>query len=124
MRDLDGSPDGSSELIAVEGVNSGRKVVAGVEGAVSQKLEAVPMEVGASGLGDDIDDAARVLAVFGLIVAGLNTELLQSIGEREGLIDVGEFVVVIAAVEPVIGLVGARPVGGNGHDHRKCLGRP
>ena len=67
-----------------------------------------------SGLGDGVHDGTGVSAVTGGVVGGLDAELLQGVGEWEGLIDVGVDVHVGRAVEVEAGLVGAGAVGGDG----------
>ena len=106
MRDDDGSADSAAELVAMDIVGHGSEVRSGVEVAIAQELECVAMELAAAGLGDDIDHRARALAIFGVVVAGLNAELLQGIREWERAIDVGHFIHVVAAVKEEILLIG------------------
>ncbi len=80
------------------------------------------------GLGNDIDDAARVLPILSSVVAALNAELLERIGKREGCIYIGVLIDVIAAVEQEVCLIGARAVDGDENRDRGkswyCPGRP
>jgi len=92
-----------------------------IENRVAHELERVAVQRVASGLGDDVYNAAGVAAILGAIVAGLYAELLERIREWERLVDVGIEIVVVGAVEPEADLVLARAVGGNGHDARKCF---
>ena len=93
-------------------VRFGREVGACVEVAVAEELEQIAVEGRAAGAGDDVDDGAGALAELRVVVAGLNAELLHGVRHREGRVDVGELVDVVAAVEQVVGLVGQRAVGG------------
>ncbi len=56
-----------------------------------------------SGLGDCVDDATRMQAIAGRQRAGLHAELRQRIRKRERHIHIGEAVVIVSAVEQVVG---------------------
>ena len=100
-RDDDRTADDAAVLMAVNVVGYGCKVRSGVEVAVAQVLKRVAMELLAARLADDVDDRAGALAVFRVVVAGLNAELLQRVWERERSGDVGHLVRVVAAVQHV-----------------------
>ncbi len=63
------------------------------------------MECVRAALDDHIDDAAGFASVLGGEVAGLNAELLQSVRIRRRHRDIGPVVVVVAAIEDVVGSV-------------------
>ena len=115
----DGAADYAAELIALERVDGFyavdvAEVVGCVEDAVADELEEIAVEGVGAGFGDGVDDSAGVSAVAGGVVGGLDAELLEGVGEGEGLIDVGVDVVIGGAVEVEAGLVGAGAVGGDG----------
>ena len=118
-RNLERTTEGAAELVALEGICVGRKhavldhcreVVVSVEDAVPEIFEEIAVILLGTGLGDDVDHAAGVLAVLRLVVAGLHAELLQRVGERERGVDVGVLVDVVAAIKQIVGLIGARSV--------------
>src|SRR4029077_14777863 len=82
------------------------------ERRIANEFEGIAVEIVGAGLGDDVHDAARVGAVFRAIVAGLDAEFLQGVGERKGLIDVRVFVNVVATVKLVANRILAGAVGG------------
>jgi len=92
-----------------------------VEDAVPEIFEEIAVILLGTGLGDDVDHAAGVLAVLRLVVAGLHAELLQRVGERERGVDVGVLVDVVAAIKQIVGLIGARSVRCNQDVDRECL---
>jgi len=133
MWNLEWAAEGAAELVALKGIgvgrehavlDHGREVVMSVEDAIAEIFEKIAVIFFGAGLGDDVDHAAGVLAVLGLVVAGLYAELLQRVWEREGCIDVGVFVNVVAAVEKEVGLVGAGAVGGDEDVNGKVLVLP
>src|SRR5207244_4391842 len=99
----DGAAESAAKLIALDAIGSGRrgKEILGVEHRIANEFEGVSVETVCARLGDDVNDAARVGAVLRAVVAGLDAEFLERVGERKGLIDVGVFVHVVAAVELV-----------------------
>src|SRR6185437_5660473 len=105
MRDNDRAADGAAELMPVEIIGASGKVGAGVEVAVAQELERVAMKLRGASPGNDVNDGPGALAELGIVVAGLDTELLHRVGHGEGRVDVREFVNVVAAVEEVVGLI-------------------
>lgn len=115
------SADDAAELVAMDVIGHGCEVIPGVEVAVAQELEGVTMELAAARLGHDVNDCAGALAEFGVVVAGLNAELLKCVGEWEWTVDVGHFIHVVAAVEEVIRLVGKCTVGAGDYGSRKCF---
>src|ERR1700676_425473 len=82
------------------------------------------MERVAAGLSNDIDDTARVLTIFSVVVAGLDAEFLERVWKRKWLVDVGVFVDIIAAVEHEVRIGGARTVYRHGNRRREGLGQP
>ena len=99
----DGAAESAAILIALDAIGSARrgKEILGVEHRIANEFEGVSVETVCARLGDDVNDAARVGAVLRAVVAGLDAEFLERVGERKGLIDVGVFVHVVAAVELV-----------------------
>ena len=129
MRNPHWAVDRAAELVALQVVASlhsvdVREVVGGIEDAVADVLECVAVILVGAAASDDVDHAAGVLAVLGVVVAGLYAELLQDIREWKGRVDVGVLVDVVAAVQHVVHLVGARSVDGHSSNHRERLGRP
>src|SRR5580692_1628218 len=61
----------------------GIEVVRGIEVCVAKKLEHVPMETIGSGLGNYVDLAATVIAIFGIEVVGQDTEFRDGIEVRD-----------------------------------------
>ena len=99
----DGAAESAAILIALDAIGSARrgKEILGVEHRIANEFEGVSVETVCARLGDDVNDAASVGAVLRAVVAGLDAEFLERVGERKGLIDVGVFVHVVAAVELV-----------------------
>ncbi len=97
--------EGSAELIALDGVLGGGEEVGGVDDVVADEVEdgAVPL-VGA-GVGDGVDERARVDTVACGQRVGFDGELVQRVGEGIGQVDVGEVVGVVSAVEDVVVVV-------------------
>ncbi len=71
----DGAAERAAELILVKGSARGRKVIARIEIRVAQKFKDIAVEHVAAGLGDDVDLAATVFAIFGVEIVGENPEL-------------------------------------------------
>ena len=91
------SADRAAKLVPLERVPAtGAEVIRGIEVAVTDKFKQVAVILVGSALGDDIDYAARVLAVLGVVVVGFDAELLHRIGHGERHVDVGVFVQVVA----------------------------
>ncbi len=67
-----------------------------------------------SGLGDRIDHTARMQAVPGRQSAGFHAKLSQGVGKGERHIYVGEAVVVVSAIEQVVGCVARAAGDGDG----------
>ena len=81
--------------------------IACVDGFVANELEGAAMDTVGAGLGDGVDQTARLAAEFGGKVVGLDAEFLQGIGVGHRVGSVGVVVVVLRAVEDVVGAVGA-----------------
>jgi hypothetical protein len=72
-------------------------------------------------LSNYVDDAAGMNAKLSRQAVGLHTELLQSVRERKGEIDVGKRIIIVAAVHYII-IGGWLPAGDrNGHGVRVAL---
>src|SRR5580698_2569087 len=82
VRDDDRPADGAAKLVAVQVVGHCGEVGPRIEVAVAQELKRRSVELPASRLGDNIHHGSGALAVFGVVVAGLNAKLLQRV--REG----------------------------------------
>ena len=67
--------------------------------------------------GDDVDHAARVLSVLGVVIAGLNAELLDCVRHGEWSVHGGVFVDIVAAIEKIIGLTNSRAIGAWNRDN-------
>src|SRR6266702_4503656 len=98
------------------------EVVCRIEDTVSDVLKRVTVERIGSAARDDVHDAAGILAVLCVVVAGLNAELLQHVRKGKRGVHVGVLVDVIASVEHVVNLIRPRSIDGHGGDDRKCLG--
>ena len=92
----------AAELAALQLIAPRREEIARVEHGVAKETERSPWNLIAARPRDDVHHPARVLPVLGAVVAGLNAELLQCIGERKGRVDVGVLVHVVAAVQHVV----------------------
>src|SRR5690348_3978390 len=111
---LDRAAGAASELIALEEVMCWREEVAGIQVAVAQKLEGAAVQLVGAGFGDHVDNRAGAAAVLGAVAVGLNAELLHRIRIWEGIVHIGVVVLVAAAVQIVIDVVGAGAVGTDG----------
>jgi len=67
-----------------------------------------------AGLGDRIDDATRMQAVAGGQSAGFDAKFGQCIGKGKRHVYVGKAVVVVSAIEQVVGGVPSATGDGNG----------
>ena len=56
-----------------------KEIVVGIQGGVPEEFKSAPMEVVRAGLGDDVNVGARIAAVAGIVVPGLNLELLYRV---------------------------------------------
>src|SRR5215471_4111562 len=116
--------NGAAELVAEEGVIRGGRGAARwpeggplcIERAATIKLKNVAMEGIGARLRHQVDDAARMQSVAGRQRARLHTEFLQRIRKGEGKVDVRKCVVVVAAVEEIVGPV--RLAAGYGNRYR------
>src|SRR6185312_8322992 len=110
----DGAAEGATELVLMQGVRNGGEEVAGVDVVVAEELERVAVEAVGTGAGDGVDLAAGVDAILRAEHARLDGELVQSVGEREGHVDIGRVVGVVAAVKTPDGAVTLATVDGDG----------
>ena len=102
----DGSAKVSAILVALERVHQARDAIAGVGVVVAQELEGSAMELVAAGFRDDVDGAAGMHAVLRRKPRRLHRELLQGVREGEGKVGVEAVVVVVAAIQQEVDLVG------------------
>src|SRR5262249_61495931 len=82
------------------------------------------MEGVSAGFCDHIDHCPGILAIFRAVIAGLYAELLEGIGIREWLVDVGVLVNIVAAVELITDLVLACTVHCDLYRAGEGFGRP
>src|SRR5437879_9188301 len=82
----EGSADSAAKLIALDAIGSGGrgKVILSVEDRIANEFEGVSMEIVCAGLGDDVDDAARIGAVLRAVVPGFEAGFLQATGSPKG----------------------------------------
>lgn len=99
----DGTTDCAPKLITLDLIRSHRrrKVILRVENRIAHELEQIPVEVVGARFGDHVHHATRILPVLRAVIARLYAELLERVGERKWLIDVGVLVYVVTAVELV-----------------------
>ena len=71
---MSGPPKVPPGWFCLNSARSGREEVAGVERGVAEELEGVAVELVAARLGDDVDDAAVVVAVLGIEVVRQQAE--------------------------------------------------
>ena len=110
-------------MILVKGAAGGRKVIACIQIRVAQKLEDIAVKCVAARLGDDIDLAAAILAIFGIEIIGENSELgdgVQIGNDRSAHVDV--FFDVAAIHHKAVGEF-ALAVNGNGAGIQVSRGR-
>src|SRR3989442_1170677 len=96
--------------MAVQVIGHRSEVRLGVEVTVAQEFKRRAVELSASRSGDDIYHSAGALAVLGVVVTGLNAELLQCVREGERSVHIGHLIDIVSAVEKVVRLVGQRSV--------------
>src|ERR1035437_7798356 len=121
VRDDDRAADGAAVRMPVRCVVGRGEVRLGVEESTAQELKYVAMELAGAELDDDVVHRACALPELGVVVAGLNAELLQRIREWKRRIGVGHFIHVVAAVQKVILLGGECSVGTGDYGNGKCL---
>src|SRR5207245_6580680 len=86
---LDNRPaQAAAVLIALELIRSQGEKVAGVEGAIAQELERRSVESVGSRFRHDVDYGPGSPAIFGAVVVGLDTELVQRVRIGNGIVDV------------------------------------
>src|SRR5262249_55327723 len=122
----DWAAEGATELVALERVDGLHsvdvaEVVRGVEVAIADEPEQAAVVLVAAAAGNDVNDASRVLAVFGVVIAGLDAELLYGVRHGEWGVDVGVLVDVVAAIEEVVRLADSCAVCGNRDGYREGL---
>src|SRR5262249_42637702 len=112
---LDRPADEPPELVSAQGILRGSEEVARIEGSISYEFEKPSVKLIRSRLGDRVDHGAGMQSVTGGNAAGLDTEFLQRVGEREGQVHVRMRVVMISAVQQVIVSVDLASGDGNTH---------
>ena len=93
--------------------------VACIHASVAQELERRSVELVGSRLGDDVDDGSSGVAVFGVVVACLNTELLDGVRVGEDRVVAPDDIRVSAAIELVAHLAPSRSIR---RDRQRLLG--
>ena len=117
---LDERPaDGSSELIPLEIVTSGRKGVARIEHAIAEELEQIPMNVVCAGFCHCVDCGSGMVPILRRQRAGLDFEFLERIGKGQRQIQVVIRIVVRCAIEQVRHAV--RQTAGNDNFSRRII---
>ena len=79
------------------------------------------MKLVGTSFGDDVDYRAGALSEFSIVVRGLDTEFLQRVRKREGIVNVGLFVQVVAAVKEEVFLIREGAVGTADDGCRECF---
>ncbi len=74
-----GPPNATAELILIEGGAGVIEVAFSIEIRVAEKLEGVTVKLACARFADDSDDAAVVVAVFGIEVCGKDAELFDGV---------------------------------------------
>src|SRR5205823_6064899 len=80
----DWAADHAAKLIAFQRVLRSREEIPGVHVAVAEELKQVAVKRVRAGLGYRIHLGARVGSGLGILGAGVDLELLESVGKREG----------------------------------------
>ena len=99
---LNRGAESSTELVTTQRVLFGGEEIPRVEVAVAHEFEQVPMELICARLGNYVYDAAGMNAKLSRQAVGLYTELLQSVRERKGQVDVGKRIIIVAAVHDIV----------------------
>src|SRR5262249_13194784 len=107
--------EAESELIALDGVASGKEV-SGVQLIIAKILEQAAVKLVRARAGNDVDHATNTAPVLRVERARLDTELLDGIRTGKRQRDVGEAVVVVAVVKHIIRAHAARAVDRDGND--------
>ncbi len=110
MRNRDRAADCATELVALDQVGGVGKIGASVEDWVTHELEEISVKLIRAAFRHHVDDAAGISAVARTVIARLNAEFLQRVGEWEWDIDVVVLVKERSAVKLIAGLVIARAV--------------
>ena len=99
---LNRSANRAAKLISFQAVVRVGKEITGVDVAVAQELEQVPVKSISAGLGDNVHYRAGMQPITSRKAVGLNAEFLKGIGEGEGEIDIREGVIIVSAVHQII----------------------
>ena len=113
---FDGAAESGAKLILLVIGNDGIEEAFGVEDFIAEEFVEVAVNLIGSGFGDDVDDRARVAAVFRVEGIGEDTKFVDGIGRRLDGRGVHKDVVSIAAIHHVI--VGAASAAVHGNDAR------
>ena len=89
----------SPELILVERSHGGIERIAGIEIAVPQILPDGPVIAVGAGLGHYVHDPARGRSELGLVVVGVNLELLDRVDNRRHHVGAHQRVLIVEAVQ-------------------------
>src|SRR5262249_34399694 len=82
--------------------------------AVPQEFECAAVQLIRTGLRHHVNNRARAPAVLRAVTVGLNAELFERIRIREWIVHIRVVVLIAAAIEVVINVVGAASIGSNG----------
>src|SRR5262249_21167943 len=108
---LDRPAQAAAKLVALQEIVRPREEIAGVQVAVAQKLEGASVQLVRAGLGHHVDDPARSTAILGAVTIGLNAEFFDGVRVRKWIVHVGVVVLIAAAVQVVIDVIGAGAIG-------------
>src|SRR5208283_1285611 len=116
----DSSAKGAAKLILVKLVLAGGEEVGGIDVVVADELKCVPVPPIRSRASNHVDKTARVQTALRAQSRGFHAELGYRVRERKREIDVGHVVVVIGAIQPVVGGIALPAADG---DHRRTVKR-
>src|SRR5262249_16887370 len=111
----------AAELVPLQAVLPGREIIDRVRIPVADEFKQMPVPAIPAGLGDRVQDSARMQSVSRRERAGLHAEFRERVRKRERHVDVGEAVVVVPAVEQVVGGIARAAGDGNGLRAKKTL---
>src|SRR5258708_4299710 len=111
---LDRSAKRTSKLVLLVIGPPQVEVAFGIEQLVAQEFVSVAMKGVGSGLGDDVDDGARVAPVFGVERIGQDAEFRDAVGSRLNSRGGNKQIVAIASVDVEVVGAPAATVRGNG----------
>src|SRR4029077_18653543 len=109
----DSAAERAAELVPLQAVLPRRKIIDGINITIPEELKNIAVPSIRSGFGDGVDHASRMQAVPGRQCAGLHAKLGQRIGKWKGHIHVRKAVVIVAAIEQVVGFIARATGNGN-----------